>query len=63
MEGYRRYAIYSAPGGALGAWAAGWLGWDALSGAEVPHPAVPGLMRPVEGGGNRPRPETVPAKS
>ena len=48
MEGYRRYAIYSAPGGALGAWAAGWLGWDALSGAEVPHPAVPGLMRPVE---------------
>lgn len=48
MEGYRRYAIYAAPDGPLGAWAASWLGWDAEAGAAVPHPRVPGLMQPVE---------------
>lgn len=48
MEGYRRYAIYAAPEGPLGDWAARWLGWDAVAGAEVDHPPVPGLMQPVE---------------
>lgn len=47
MERYRRYAIYVAPEGALWDWASRWLGWDAVRGEGVPHPAVEGLPRPV----------------
>lgn len=47
MMGYRRYAIYAAPEGALGDWACRWLGWDAFKGCAVPHPEVAGLPRPV----------------
>jgi putative phosphonate metabolism protein len=47
MEHYRRYAIYAAPEGALWDWASRWLGWDALRGEGVPHPAVDSLPRPL----------------
>ncbi len=47
MDGYRRYAIYLAPGGALGEWAGCWLGWDAAAWATRPHPDLPGLPRPA----------------
>ena len=48
MEHYRRFAIYWAPEpGPLADFTAAWLGWDAALGAEVPHPHVPGLPRPV----------------
>ena len=41
---FRRYAIYyTPPQGALAEFGAGWLGWDAATGAEVAHPQVPGL--------------------
>lgn len=43
MDGYRRYAIYAAPKGALWDWASGWLGWNAATWAESPHPELSGL--------------------
>lgn len=36
---FRRYAIYHLPGGALGDFGAGWLGWDARTGRPCPRPA------------------------
>jgi len=49
MEDYKRYAIYWAPeAGPLARFAASWLGWDPETGAEVPHPEVPGLPAPVD---------------
>lgn len=47
MDGYRRYAIYAAPQGALWDWASGWLGWDAATWAETAHPDLTGLPAPV----------------
>lgn len=47
VDGYRRYAIYAAPEGMLGGFGAAWLGWDAEAGAEVTHPEIDGLPRPV----------------
>lgn len=46
MEGFRRYAIYAAPEGALGAFGAAWLGWDAERGTPMPDPAIGPLPRP-----------------
>lgn len=48
MNGYDRYAIYWAPeAGAFADASARWLGWDPAAGAEVAHPAVQGLPRPL----------------
>lgn len=48
MKNFKRYAIYYAPEpGALATFGAQWLGWDALSGAPVTHPNLPGLPLPV----------------
>ena len=47
MDGYRRYAIYAAPEGALWDWGSQWLGWDARLGMMRLHPDVEGLPRPV----------------
>lgn len=48
MENFARYAIYYAPApGAFADFAACWLGWDAVAGREMPHPALPGLSRPL----------------
>lgn len=48
MNGFERYAIYWAPApGPLADWAAGWLGWDASAGREMPHPDLPGLPHPI----------------
>ena len=48
MHDFSRYAIYYAPQpGPLAEFAAAWLGWDPARGALVPHPALPGLPRPV----------------
>jgi putative phosphonate metabolism protein len=48
MDGFERYAIYWAPRpGAFAETAAAWLGWDAASACARPHPAWPGLPRPV----------------
>jgi putative phosphonate metabolism protein len=45
---FRRYAIYWTPEpGLLADFGAAWLGWDAEAGAEVQHPAVAGLPRPL----------------
>jgi putative phosphonate metabolism protein len=49
MEGYRRYAIYAAPEGALGDFGAAWLGWDAVHGVDPAAPDVGPLPRPREG--------------
>lgn len=44
MENVKRYAVYFAPRpGAFADAAAGWLGRDAVSGADLPQPPVPGL--------------------
>ena len=42
---FTRYAIYFAPphGAAWSQFGASWLGWDMETGAEVPHPDLPGL--------------------
>jgi putative phosphonate metabolism protein len=50
MAGMVRYAVYWAPepGTALARFGAAWLGWDAERGSPLPHPALPGLPRPVE---------------
>lgn len=48
MEKMKRFAIYYAPEpGAFANRAAGWLGWDAASGAPVAHPHLPALPRPL----------------
>ncbi len=45
---YHRYAIYVTPRpGQLAGFGAAWLGWDATAGVPCPHPALPGLPRPV----------------
>lgn len=49
IGGFARYAIYWAPApGPLADWAASWLGWDPVSGTDMPHPSLPGLPRSVE---------------
>ena len=48
MWDFKRYAIYYAPEpGPLATFAGAWLGWDPERGAEVAHPAVAALPRPV----------------
>jgi putative phosphonate metabolism protein len=48
MTNFARYAIYYAPPpGGLTDFAALWLGWDPAGGRACPHPALPGLPRPV----------------
>jgi len=43
-----RFAIYfTPPPGPLADFGAAWLGWDPLTGQEVPHPEIPGLPGPV----------------
>ena len=45
---FKRYAIYFTPApGLLADFGAAWLGWDAVQGVAVPHPAIPGLPRPI----------------
>lgn len=48
FEGFRRYAVYAAPGGALGRFGAAWLGWDAETGraGDGPPAGVGPLPRP-----------------
>lgn len=44
MSRHSRYAVYYMPSpGPLARFGAAWLGWDALTGCEVPHLPVPGL--------------------
>lgn len=40
---FRRYAIYVAPDGPMGAAGAAWLGWDIAKGQPVPHPKIAGM--------------------
>jgi hypothetical protein len=48
MDQMKRLAVYYAPRpGAFADTAAGWLGWDALRGAEVPQPDLPGIPFPA----------------
>ena len=48
MEEFKRYAVYYAPEpGAFANFCARWLGWDAITGAEVAHAEVAGLPCPV----------------
>lgn len=47
MGPWQRYAVYAAPEGALAGFAAGWLGWDPVTGQALPHPDLPGLPRPL----------------
>ena len=49
MPDFKRYAIYYAPpeDHPLATLGAAWLGWDAITGRPVPHPALPGLPRPA----------------
>ncbi len=53
--GWRRYAIYFTPEGALAERGAAWLGWDAAAGAARAHPSLSGLPRPVDEITARPR--------
>ncbi|WP_371055283.1 DUF1045 domain-containing protein [Rhodosalinus sp. K401] len=53
--GWRRYAIYFTPEGALAERGAAWLGWDAAAGAARAHPGLSGLPRPVDEITARPR--------
>lgn len=43
FHGYRRYAIYAVPEGALHARGSAWLGWDSVAARRVPHPDLDGL--------------------
>ena len=45
--GWRRYAIYFTPEGALADRGAAWLGWDAAAGEAREPPCLPGLPRPA----------------
>lgn len=48
MNEFRRYAIYyAAPKGDLADFAASWLGWDPVAGAQVAHPNIANLPLPV----------------
>lgn len=47
MTRFQRYAIYVMPDGPLADFGAAWLGWDALAGRAVDHPAVDALPRPL----------------
>ena len=48
MDQMKRFAVYYAPRpGAFADCAAGWLGRDAGTGAELPRPGWPGLPRPA----------------
>ncbi len=48
MDGFTRYAIYyTPPEGPLADFGMAWLGWDPERGRRVPHPALPGLPKPV----------------
>jgi Protein of unknown function (DUF1045) len=48
MEQMQRYAVYFAPReGGFADRAAEWLGWDALAGAPVPQPELPGIPFPA----------------
>ena len=48
MPRFARYAVYYTPEpGPLADFGAAWLGWDIATGAEVAHPDLPGLPRPV----------------
>lgn len=48
MIGHSRFAIYWAPkAGRFADATSAWLGWDAISGRDVPHLAVDGLPRPA----------------
>ncbi len=48
MDSPDRYAIYWAPEpGPFAEATAQWLGWDAIAGREVAHPAITGLPRPL----------------
>ncbi|WP_338068773.1 DUF1045 domain-containing protein [Aliiroseovarius marinus] len=43
---FKRYAIYyTAPQGALADFGASWLGWDLVTGREVPHQTLPDLSQ------------------
>ncbi|MFN3972423.1 MAG: DUF1045 domain-containing protein [Gemmobacter sp.] len=46
FEGYRRFAVYAAPEGALGNFGAAWLGWDAAAGTARQAPDIGPLPRP-----------------
>lgn len=41
--GFRRYAIYHLPEGALGDFGSAWLGWDVQTGQPLPHPDIAAL--------------------
>jgi len=43
MAEFKRYAVFALPEGAWADWATAWLGWDAVAGRAVPHPALDGL--------------------
>ncbi|MDX5413051.1 MAG: DUF1045 domain-containing protein [Rhodobacterales bacterium] len=47
MTRFQRYAIYVMPDGPLADFGAAWLGWDALAGRAVDHPAMADLPRPL----------------
>ncbi len=48
MDQFKRYAIFYAPApGTFADFTAGWLGWNAMTGCDAPHPVVAGLPRPV----------------
>jgi putative phosphonate metabolism protein len=48
MDEMKRYAVYYAPRpGAFADHAAGWLGWDAATGAAMAQPDLAGLPRPL----------------
>lgn len=45
---FTRYAIYYTPNpGPLAAFGAAWLGWDPVTGRDLPAPKIAGLPRPV----------------
>ncbi|WP_040604851.1 DUF1045 domain-containing protein [Sagittula stellata] len=49
MSDHSRYAVYFMPSeGALQTFGAGWLGWDAIAGAEVAQTALPATVPPIE---------------
>lgn len=49
MTDFIRYAIYYMPEpGALAAFGAAWLGWDAQAGRTAPHPEIPGLPLSID---------------
>lgn len=43
-----RYAVYvTPPPGPLASFGAAWLGWDPITGRDIPHPVIPGLPAPI----------------